>query len=94
MSKKVGMSLGLFTIASVSIISMTIANSGITIKNPTPNMTATIINEVQAYETEYVYNAAMPSTADPLTLVEGVNGLEYTYDGLTYTSVISGIYSS
>lgn len=85
MSKKVGISLGLFTIASVSIISMTIANSGITIKNPTPNMTATIINEVQAYETEYVYNAAMPSTADPLTLVEGVNGLEYTYDGLTYT---------
>lgn len=85
MSKKVGISLGLFAIASVSIISTTIANSGITIKNPTPNMTATIINEVQAYETEYVYNAAMPSTADPLTLVEGVNGLEYTYDGLTYT---------
>lgn len=85
MSKKVGISLGLFTIASVSIISMTIANSGITIKNPTPNMTATIINEVQAYETEYVYNAAIPSTADPLTLVQGVNGLEYTYDGLTYT---------
>ena len=35
--------------------------------------------------TEYVYNPTMPSTADPLTLVEGVNGLEYTYDGLNYT---------
>ncbi len=85
MSKKVGISLVIFMIASVSIISVTIAKSGTTIKNPAPNMTATIINEVQAFDTEYVYNSSVPSTADPLTLVEGVNGLDYTYDGLTYT---------
>ena len=48
-------------------------------------MTATIINEVEAYDVEYVYNNSIPSTADPLTLVEGVNGLDYTYDGLNYT---------
>ena len=85
MTNRVGIAFVLFTIASVSIIGTTIANSGTTIKNPTPNMTATIINEVQAYDTEYVYNASIPSTADPLTLIEGVNGLEYTYDGLNYT---------
>lgn len=85
MSKKVGVSLVLAIIIMVTMITVTILNSGITIHNPAPNMTATIINEVKAYETEYVYSANMPSTADPLTLVEGVNGLDYTYDGLTYT---------
>ena len=85
MSKKVGISLCITIVFIITIITTTILNSGITIYNPAPNMTATIINEVKAYETEYVYNDSMPSTADPLTLVEGVNGLDYTYDGLTYT---------
>jgi 3D (Asp-Asp-Asp) domain-containing protein len=72
-------------LTSIAIIGTTIANSGTTIHNPTPDMTATIINEVKAYETEFVYSDIMPSTADPLVLVEGVNGLDYTYDGLNYT---------
>ena len=84
MSKKVSISIVITVIVMVAIITTTILNSGITIDNPTPNMTATIINEVNAYDTEYVYNASIPSTADPLTLVEGVNGLNYTYDGLNY----------
>lgn len=84
MSKKVSISIVITVIVMVSIITTTILNSGITIDNPTPNMTATIMNEVNAYDTEYVYNASIPSTADPLTLVEGVNGLNYTYDGLNY----------
>ncbi len=84
MSRKVNLSIVLSAIIMVAIITITIINNGITINNPTPNMTATIMNEVKAYETEYVYNANIPSTADPLTLVEGVNGLDYTYDGLTY----------
>ena len=84
MSKKVSISIVITVIIMISIITITILNSGITIDNPTPNMTATIINEVNAYDTEYVYNASIPSTADPLTLVEGVNGLNYTYDGLNY----------
>ena len=85
MSKKYGISLFIVFGLMVSIITVTILNSGVTIHNPAPNMTATIINEVKAYDTEYVYSANMPSTADPLTLVEGINGLDYTYDGLTYT---------
>lgn len=84
MSKKVSISIVITAIVMVAIITTTILNSGITIDNPTPNMTATIMNEVNAYDTEYVYNASIPSTADPLTLVEGVNGLNYTYDGLNY----------
>lgn len=85
MSKKFGISLVLSICIMIAIVTVTILNSGITIYNPAPNMTATILNEVKAYETEYVYNANIPSTADPLTLVEGINGLDYTYDGLTYT---------
>lgn len=83
--KKDGMFLGIFLVVSTIIIGTTITKNGITIKNPVSSMTATIINEVQAYDTEYVYNENIPSTADPLTLVEGVNGLDYTYDGLNYT---------
>ena len=84
MTKKVKFSLFLSISAMVAIITVTMLNSGITIHNPAPNMTATILNEVKAYETEFVYNASIPSTADPLTLVEGVNGLDFTYDGLNY----------
>ena len=84
MSKKLGISLTLSICIMIAIVTVTILNDGITIHNPAPNMTATIINEVKAYETEYVYNSNMPSTADPLTLVEGINGLDYTYDGLNY----------
>lgn len=85
MIKKDGMYLCIFFIAAISIIGTTIANNGISLHNPVADMTATIINEVEAYDVEYVYNNSIPSTADPLTLVEGVNGLDYTYDGLNYT---------
>ena len=85
MSKKFKVSLALTLIAMISIITVSIMNNGTNINNPNSNKTATIINEVKAYETEFVYNANIPSTADPLTLVEGINGLDYTYDGLTYT---------
>lgn len=85
MSKLFKASLVLSICMMITIITLTILNSGVTIHNPVPNMTATILNEVKAYETEYVYNASIPSTADPLTLVEGVNGLDFTYDGLNYT---------
>ena len=85
MIKKDGMYLCIFFIAAISIIGTTISNNGISLHNPVADMTATIINEVEAYDVEYVYNNSIPSTADPLTIVEGVNGLDYTYDGLNYT---------
>ena len=85
MKAKVKISLFLSIIAIISIVTVTMFNKGTTLYNPTMNKTATIINDVEPYETEYVYANNIPSTADKVTLVEGVNGLDYTYDGLKYT---------
>ena len=84
MTKKVKYSLVLSIIVMVTIVTVTILNTGTTIYNNVGDMTATIINEVEPYDTDYVYNDSIPSTADKLVLEEGVNGLDYTYDGLVY----------
>lgn len=87
MSTKVKFSLVLSILLMITTITVTIFNTGTTIYNPTKDKTATIINEVVAYNTQYIYSQSMPTTADPITIVEGVNGLDYTYDGLTYTHI-------
>lgn len=74
----------LSVIIIVTIITITILNTGTTIYNRTSNMTATITNEIDPYGTDYVYVENMPSTAAPVVLEEGINGLDYTYDGLNY----------
>ncbi|MBR6690983.1 MAG: hypothetical protein IKL65_06590 [Bacilli bacterium] len=84
MTTKVKISLVLSIVVMVSIITLTIMNTGTTIYNPIGEMTATIINEVEAYGTDYVYVENMPSTAEPIVISEGINGLDYTYDGLNY----------
>ena len=60
-------------------------NKGVTLYNKTGDMTSIIMNEVEPYSTEYVYNSSMSSSAEQIILQEGVNGLDYTYDGITYT---------
>ena len=84
MINKVKISLVLSILIIVTIITVTILNTGTTLYNPTGNMTATITNEVEAYGTDYVYVENMPSTAEPIVISEGINGLDYTYDGLNY----------
>ena len=84
MTDKVKFSLILSIIIMVTIITVTIMNTGTTLYNPIGDMTATIINEVEAYGTDYIYVENMPSTAEPIVVSEGVNGLDYTYDGLNY----------
>lgn len=84
MNTKIKFSLVLSIIMIVSIITITIINTGTTIHNPIGSMTATMVNEVEPYGTDYVYVENVPSTAEPIVLVEGVNGLDYTYDGLNY----------
>lgn len=84
MTLKVKISLFLSIVAIISIITVTMLNTGITVHNPVGDMTATVINEVEAYGTDYVYIQNMPSTAEPVVLSEGINGLDYTYDGLNY----------
>lgn len=84
MKNKVKFSMILSVILIIFIISITILNTGTTIYNRTSEMTATIVNEIDPYGTDYVYIDNIPSTADPVVLTEGVNGLDYTYDGLSY----------
>ena len=81
---KVKTSLVLSILMIVGIITFTIINTGTTLYNNMDSMTATIINEIEPYETEYVYIDSIPSTAEKVVLQEGVNGLDYTYDGLNY----------
>lgn len=85
MTGKFKISLVLSIVVMISTIVVTIKNTGITLYNPTGDKTATIINEVEPYGTDYVYVENMPSNAEPIILEEGINGLDYTYDGLTYT---------
>ena len=84
MSKKVKFSIVLSIVAMISIIIVTMFNIGTTLYNPIGSMTATIVNEVDPYGTDYVYIENIPSTAEPIVLEEGINGLDYTYDGLSY----------
>lgn len=87
MTTKVKFSLILSIVGMIAIITVTMLNTGETLYNPTKDKTATIVNEIIAYNTEYVYNENKPSNADPVVLVEGINGLDYTYDGLAYTHI-------
>lgn len=82
MSKNFSILLFLAVVIMVSIIYF--SDNSISIKNPISDMTATIINEVDSYDVEYVYNESIPSTSEPVVLVKGINGLDYTYDGLNY----------
>ncbi len=84
MTFKVKFSLFVMVIAIITILSTTMLNTGVTLYNNSGDKTATIINEIDPYETEYVYLDNIPSNAEPVVLVEGVNGLDYTYDGLDY----------
>jgi len=87
MTFKVKFSLFLSVTLIITIITVTILNTGTTLYNTTQNKTATITNEVKAYGTDYVYVENMSVTADPIVLEEGINGLELTYDGLNYTHI-------
>ena len=85
--KKIRLCLVLCIISIVGIITVTIFNNGTNLYNMTSTMTATIVNQVEPYETEYVYDDSMPETADPVVIEEGVNGLDYTYDGLSFIHI-------
>lgn len=87
MKKDFKISIILTFLASVIIITITIFNSGTTIYNKMPEMTSAVINELEPYTTEYIYDQSIPSTSDKVVMRKGVPGLSYTYDGLTYTHV-------
>ena len=74
------------TLVAVGYILVNAAlNRGVTIKNNAINKTAVIVNEIEPYGTDYVYVKNRPSTAEKKLISEGINGLQYTYDGINYT---------
>ena len=81
---KVKISMFLSIILMITIITVTTLNTGTTIYNNVGDMTATVLNEIEPYGTDYIYVSNMPSNAEPIVVSEGVNGLDYTYDGLNY----------
>ena len=84
MTTKVKIVLVLSIVVMFTTITITMLNTGTTIYSPIEDMTATAINEVEPYGTDYIYVENMPSTAEPIVVSEGINGLDYTYDGLNY----------
>lgn len=48
--------------------------------NTSYTKTVSVINEVIPYEIEYVYNSDRASSSEPVILVEGEEGLNYTYE--------------
>ena len=87
MSRKVKHAFISSLIAIILIITLSVLNKGVKIKNNTSDKTATIINEVTPYETKYIYDSTLASDADQVVLSEGQNGLVYTYDGINYKTV-------
>lgn len=87
MDRKVKFTFISSLIAIILIITLSVLNKGVKIKNNTSDKTATIVNEVTPYETKYIYDSTLASDADQVVLSEGQNGLVYTYDGINYKTV-------
>ena len=66
------------------ILINTALNLGTTIRNNAINKTAIIVNEIEPYGTDYIEVANRPSTAEKRVIKEGINGLQYTFDGINY----------
>lgn len=84
MNKKIRFSLALSIVLMIFIVTVTILRTGTTIENPNKDMTAIMVNEIKPYGTDYVYVENIPSNVEPVVLEEGINGIDYTYDGLNY----------
>lgn len=69
------------------IMTFSMFNRGIKVKNPTSEKTATITNDIIPYEIEYIYDSSLSKEADAVVEIEGINGLSYTYDGINYKKV-------
>ena len=84
---KVKLAIYISIISIVAILAHAALNMDVVIQNNAINKTAIISNEIDPYETEYVYVKNRPSTAEKKVIKEGVNGLRYTYDGINYISL-------
>lgn len=87
MNKKVKYSFISSLFAIILIITVSVINRGIKVKNNISEKTATIINEITPYEVEYIYDSTLAEDADQVVISEGENGLQYTYDGINYVKI-------
>lgn len=81
---KIKLAIYISIISIVAILVHTAFNMGVTIKNNAINKTAIIVNETEPYGTQYINVPNRPSTAEKKVLKEGINGLQYTFDGINY----------
>lgn len=72
--------LSVFCVAIVSFFNFDfIKEEEMSVRNTNYNKTATVINEVVNYKTEYVYNNKKPANSSPTVIKEGEYGLVYKY---------------
>ena len=82
MKTKLAVFVSMILIAVILI--NTALNLGITVKNNAITKTAIIVNEIAPYGTDYVESPNRPSTAKNKVIRQGINGLQYTFDGINY----------
>lgn len=79
--KLVGNWLSVLFVSLVSFLGIDDYSEAATnIENTSYTKTATVVNEVIPYKTEYVYNPNKASTAAKEVLVKGEDGISYTYE--------------
>ncbi len=79
--KLIGNWLSVFAVSLVSFLGLgAYQEKEIDVENTSYTKTVSVVNEVIPYQVEYVYNSSKSKSAEQVTLVEGEDGLSYTYD--------------
>lgn len=72
-----------FSVLIISLISFfgvgTYSEKNLDIENTSYTNTATVVNEIVPYKTEYVFNPNKSADSEALVLIEGENGINYAY---------------
>lgn len=68
-------------LTSVLIMGLTISFDLLTRKvvkysNPNSTKIITVVSDIEKFDTEYVYDPNMPSSADPVIIIQGANGIK------------------
>ena len=83
-------------ITSVIILGSTIAFDLLTRKvvkysNPNPTKVITVVSDIEKFDTEYVYDSNMPSSADPVIMIHGSNGIKNETTGKVEKTAVTQI---
>lgn len=79
--KLIGNWLSVLAVSLVSFLGLgAYQEEKIDIENTSYTKTVSVVNEIIPFQTEYVFNASKSKNAEKTILVEGEDGLSYTYD--------------